>query len=62
LVVPEPRTAREIRAARGLLRADLLRETRKHPGRIEWRRDEEGVSFALIAIFIEEPPQASTNL
>jgi hypothetical protein len=48
LIVPPPRSGREVRAARRLLRRGLLLETRTVPGQIELRRDSEGLFWALI--------------
>jgi hypothetical protein len=49
LIIPPPRSARELGVAETLLRRGLVRETRTSPEhQIEWRRDEEGISWALI--------------
>ena len=66
LGVPPPRTAKEIRATRALLRAGRLRETRTLPGELTWRTDEEGASWALTITragraAIGEPPGAGRS-
>jgi hypothetical protein len=48
LIVPPPRSAPAVRAARALLRAGLVREVPTAPGELAWRRDEEGQSWALV--------------
>jgi hypothetical protein len=48
LVVPPPRSARGLRAARSLLARGLVREVLTAPGGVAWRRDDEGQSWALV--------------
>jgi hypothetical protein len=47
LIVPLPRSAREIGAAQTLLRHGLLIEARSQPGVLEWRTDREGQVWCL---------------